>query len=126
MKIANIVGLLVLSFGAGIASAEGPVNYPDEPALASSKSRAEVAADVLEARRLGLLWNGEIDQVAARDHGSSSKTRAQVEAELHEAQRLGLRAPFGERDAPIATAEQERQIAQAGLRAIVLVDIAGQ
>lgn len=49
---------------------------------------------------------------------SSSVTRAQVQAELREATRLGL-VSIGEGDAPIASAEQEQLIAQAGQRAAV-------
>lgn len=46
---------------AGVASAEGPVNYPDEAPMVSVKSRAQVKAETLEARRLGLIVYGEAD-----------------------------------------------------------------
>lgn len=46
-----------------------------------------------------------------------STTRAEVLAELREAQRLGLVNAGGEGDIPVATLEQQRLIAEAGLRA---------
>ena len=54
---------------------------------------------------------------------SIEKTRAQVIAETLEAHRLGL-IVYGERDIPVATPEQERQIVLAGLRAREREDLA--
>lgn len=51
-----------------------------------------------------------------RHQVAAAKSRAQVIAELREAQRLGL-LNVGEGDAPVATPEQERLIADAGRRA---------
>lgn len=49
--------------------------------------------------------------------GDARLLRAKVRAETIEAARLGLLS-FGEGDPPVATAEQERQIAAAGRRAV--------
>jgi hypothetical protein len=109
--------ILSILFGiAGAASAQGPVNYPEEPAFVSTKTRAEVAADVIEARRLGLMTNNDIEIVIVAEPRVARKSSAQIRAEFDEAQRLGLLTPAGERDTPIATPDQERQIAEAGRR----------
>jgi hypothetical protein len=126
MKAANVLSLLVCLGIAGTASAEGPVNYPDLPELVSSKTRAEVSGDYLEARRQGLVSVGDAEMPIKVAEVVSTKTRDQVKAELAEAQRLGLMIPRGEADAPIATDEDERQIAEAGLRANERQSIAGQ
>lgn len=57
--------------------------------------------------------------VGASDSGSAvaRKTRAQIVAETREAARLGLMTS-GEADLVIATPAQERQVEQAGLRAV--------
>jgi len=80
MKTANLVLVALLAGTAGVALAEGPVNYPDEAPMVSVKTRAQVNAELAEARRLGLVV-------------------------------------YGERDIPIATAQEERQIVEAGRRA---------
>lgn len=56
-----------------------------------------------------------INDWAAIDNGGQS-TRAKVEAELREAQRLGL-LTIGDGDLPVATAEQEAAIEEAGRQA---------
>src|SRR6185295_10098266 len=64
--IMNTSYLCILSilFGiAGAASAQGPVNYPEEPVFVSTRTHAEVAADFLEARPLGLTTNNDIEIV---------------------------------------------------------------
>lgn len=80
MKSLQLMLVACLVAVAGVASAEGPVNYPEETPMVSTKSRAQVKAELAEARRLGLVVYGELD-------------------------------------VPIATPEQERQIADAGRRA---------
>jgi Domain of unknown function (DUF4148) len=55
---------------------------------------------------------------------ASATTRIQVRAELREAQRLGLVNVGGEGDIKVATAEQQRLITLAGVRAIEQAAIA--
>jgi len=61
MKTSNLVALICFACVAGVASAEGPVNYPDEVPMVSTKTRAQVKAELAEARRLGLVVYGERD-----------------------------------------------------------------
>src|SRR5882672_7549305 len=83
MKTQQMFVVACLAAFAGVASAEGPVNYPDEVPMVATKTRAQVKAELAEARRLGLIV-------------------------------------YGEADVPIATPEQEKQIAEAGHRAAQL------
>jgi hypothetical protein len=113
---ASIVAVLVLASGAAFAGG-GP--YP-EPAIPesgpSSKTRAQVMAELREVPGLGLTNSeGDVFSDMAK-HTGPTKTRAQVVAEMREAQRLGL-LNFGEGDVPVATPEQERLIADAGRKA---------
>lgn len=89
----------------------------------STKTRADVIAELREAQRLGLISSGEGDFPSARvSHqsadsvalrGDASVVRARIRAETIEAAKLGL-LNFGNGNPPIATAEQEQLIAAAG------------
>jgi hypothetical protein len=120
-KYARILSLSILLGLSGMASAgevtigEGP--YPPEPEVPSVTSRTQVAFELRQAQRLGLISIGEADSDFGTLQPASTKTRAQVIAELREAQRLGLVNAGGEGDAPTASAAQERQIVDAGIRA---------
>src|SRR5262249_11664582 len=82
----------------------------------SSKSRAEVVADVKAARAGGdLPAFGEIGVRVVE--APSILRREQVEAETREAARLGL-LTYGELGPKEATPEQERLIEMAGMRAL--------
>ena len=82
----------------------------------SSKSRAEVVADLKGAQAAGQLpVRGEIG-VRFVD-APSTKPRAQVVAETLEAKRLGL-LTYGELGPMPATPAQEQQIQMAGMRAV--------
>ena len=121
-KSARALSIAVLLGFSGVAAAgEIPIGegaYPPEPEGVSTViTRAEVAAELREAQRLGLVTVGEADPYAVVPPLASTKTRAQVVAELREAQRLELVDVAGEGDAPVATAEQEHLITEAGLRA---------
>jgi len=112
----------------------------------STKTRAEVVAELRDAIRLGRMYDfpdlysdkqareEEIRQasVAAQAAGQPATfdagdvvivwgdarlVRVKIQAEAAEANRLGLLA-FGEGDPPVATEEQEQLIAAAGRRAI--------
>jgi hypothetical protein len=61
MKLQHLFLVTCLAAVAGVASAEGPVNYPEEAPIVSTKSRAQVKAELAEARRLGLVVYGEAD-----------------------------------------------------------------
>ena len=88
----------------------------------TSKSRAEVVADVHAAHAAGQLpIPGELG-VKFVD-APSVKPREQVVAETLEAKRLGL-VTYGELDAKQASAAQERQIELAGMRALERVTAA--
>lgn len=83
----------------------------------STKSRAEVIAELATARAAGQIHHGE------RAHepvfvAASTKTRAQVRAEMQEARRLGLMSVRGDTELQAPTAQQVEQIRQAGLRAV--------
>jgi Domain of unknown function (DUF4148) len=61
MKAANLFAIALLAGAVGVASAEGPVNYPEETPPVVQKTRAQVLAETAEARRLGLIVYGEAD-----------------------------------------------------------------
>jgi thiamine pyrophosphate-dependent acetolactate synthase large subunit-like protein len=70
MQATRLIVTALLVGAVGIASAESPVNYPDqEPDRATQatpgKSRAEVKAELAEARRLGLIAYGEVNDKVA-------------------------------------------------------------
>ncbi|ABR91736.1 Uncharacterized conserved protein [Janthinobacterium sp. Marseille] len=58
-------------------------NYPILPSFASTKTRAEVKAELLQARDNGLLATTDSDYPKL-PAATSSKTRAQVKAELEQ------------------------------------------
>jgi hypothetical protein len=100
--------------GAGSALAvEATDDFPATQVL-SSKSRADVVAELAAAQRNGEVNYGE---ASAAPQASSTVTRTQVVAELREARRLGLLGS-NEAGAPVPTAAQNEAIRQAGLRAI--------
>lgn len=110
---------------AGSAIAGGG-KYP-EPYLwqgESGKSRAEVIAEMEEAKRLGQFTLGD-DGPSFLSNQAQGKSRAEVVAELEEAQRLGLLSS-GDGNVPVATAEQEALIAAAGRRAAKQLQVASQ
>jgi hypothetical protein len=78
-----------------------------------SMTRAEALAQARTPTALGI----KVDDQGRAITTPSTKARAQVAAEQREAARLGL-MKFGEIGAVQATADQERQITVAGLRAI--------
>jgi Domain of unknown function (DUF4148) len=105
-----------------IASAEAPVFDWEKPGYQASAgpglSRAEVMAELKEARASGRLSASDQDYPASQQVVSTGegKTRAQVRAEAIEARRLGL-VSQGDTHMPTATPEQLAAIERAGLRA---------
>ena len=93
---------------------------------ASSRTRAQVIAELREAQRLGLMSSveGDFPNIAvsggtgnAFSAGDPRTVRARVHAETVEAGRLGVLG-YGEGNPPVATASQEELIAAAGRRAV--------
>lgn len=120
MKTKQLFAIALLAGIVGVASAEGNgpgASYiPDEFPMVVVKTRAQVQAELAEARRAGLVVYGEADIPSENAAMVVVKTRAQVAAELAEARRLGL-VHYGETDVAIATPEQDRLITEAGRRA---------
>jgi hypothetical protein len=69
MKAAYLIATALLAGTVGVASAESPVNYPDnnpgQAPVVSTKTRAQVKAELAEARRLGLIVYGEVNDKVA-------------------------------------------------------------
>lgn len=110
-----LVASLLLAPAFAHANDVDPFGFEKEHFIAS-KSRAEVVADLKAAQAAGQLpVPGEIGVRFA--DAPSIKSRAQVVAETRAAARLGLLGGYGELGPRQATAEQERQIELAGMRA---------
>ncbi|WP_280152484.1 DUF4148 domain-containing protein [Piscinibacter sp. XHJ-5] len=92
---------------------EATDDFPATQTL-STKSRAEVRAQLADAQRDGVLNYGE---ASPAPQAASTVTRTQVLAETREARRLGLLGS-NEAGAPVATPAQNEAIRQAGLRAV--------
>jgi hypothetical protein len=103
--------------------------YPASMETAATTTRAQVAAELDEAQRLGLMSSVERfpsyrtpdvtpgEAFIVWGDAGQVVLRAKVRAETQMASRFGL-LNFGEGDPPIATAEQESLIAAAGQRAV--------
>lgn len=107
MKPVQVHALILLAALSGIAHADSTSARAESPT--SSAERREARTATQPAYR-GDNYPGEFVF-------STNKTRAQVRAEVREAQRLGLLYPIGDGVYRTATPSQERQIADAGLRA---------
>ncbi|HEU0200419.1 MAG TPA: DUF4148 domain-containing protein [Burkholderiaceae bacterium] len=92
----------------------------DFPVGESTRSRAEVRAELEQARAWNMLPFGELGQSVQA--GRSSASRAQVAAEAAEAQRLELIA-IGEGNARMATTAEQQRVREAGQRAIQQVSM---
>lgn len=115
-SIAPVVVFAALAFSTAVrANDVDPFGFEKEHFI-SSKSRAEVVADLKAAQVAGQLpIPGELGVRVA--DVPSIKPRAQVVAETLEAQRLGL-LTYGEVGPRQATPAEERQIEMAGLQAV--------
>ncbi|MBX3622979.1 MAG: DUF4148 domain-containing protein, partial [Rhizobacter sp.] len=105
---------------AGAASAtfaqEGTRDFP-RPDTLSSRTRAEVLAEFLAARRAGTLELHNYAEASRAPQARSTLPRAQVAAEACEAQRLGT-IGADEAGAHLPTPMQAAQIEAAGRRAL--------
>jgi len=114
-KSAVVASLLAVSTFAR-ANDVDPFGFEKEQLIAP-KTRAEVVTDLKAAQAAGQLpVPGEIGVRFA--DAPSTKSRAQVAAETREAARLGLLTGYGELGPRQATAEEEKQIELAGMRAV--------
>lgn len=89
MNTKKLVAIMALIAAAGSAMAD--VAYPPEAAFTSTKTRAEVIAELKQARENGLMARSDRDYPAAAAF-ASTKTRAEVIAELKQARKDGLPA----------------------------------
>jgi hypothetical protein len=117
MKTTNrflVAGLLAGLAGAALAQ-EGVQDstwIPKSSTLTRSEARAELAG-----AKLAALPSGEASYTIVASSSSTPLTRIQVQAEAREAIRLGL-LPVNEAGGRPATAAEQEQIRQAGLRAV--------
>jgi hypothetical protein len=117
MNARTLIAAALFTAVAGSAYAqEGTQDFPPAHQL-SSKSRAEVRAELLAAQRDGTLQHYDAGEASPAPIAASTLTRAQVIAETREAVRLGL-VGADETGPRIATPEQAELIRAAGLRAI--------
>jgi Domain of unknown function (DUF4148) len=112
-----IATTLVALLGAGSAfAAEGTQDFQPS-SIQSTKSRADVKAELAAAQRDGTLETRNYGEASAAPKAASTLSRAQVVAETREALRLGLLDRY-DGYAPEPTAAQLEQIRQAGMRAV--------
>jgi len=83
---------------AGTAQA-GELDWPLDAPSASTLTRAQVVADLQDARAQGLVTTNELAYPPVAQHADSQVTRAQVRQELSAAQAAGL-GMSGELDYP--------------------------
>jgi hypothetical protein len=115
--ITPLITLTVLAATATAAMADGKPDY-SWFGFASTKSRAEVRAELLHAVRSGTMpQSGDAYTPGIDASPGSTLTRAQVRAEAIEAMRLGLVAT-GDRERRQPTPAELESIRQAGLRAV--------
>lgn len=115
MNTRTLIATALFTVVAGSAFAqEGTQDFPSADLL-SSRSRAEVRAELLDALRAGAL--NDRSEASAAPVAASMLLRAQVVAETREAVRLGV---VGANDAEVrvATPAQAALIRAAGLRAL--------
>jgi len=131
MNRAHLLTIPVLLAVSASAWAGGGL-YPATAETQSTKSRAEVVAELREAQRLGYMSTvetpfptyragdaipGEAFIVWGDRDTREALLRVKIRAETRMAAKFGLLS-FGEGDPPIATAEQESLIAAAGKEAV--------
>jgi chromosome condensin MukBEF MukE localization factor len=124
MKRVHLPGVALLLAVTTSAWADGGPYSPDIGYdQASSKTRAQVVAELQEAQRLGLMASADGDflNVGVADRSNATivdqrVVRAKVRAETQEAARLGVLSN-GEGGSTFATPQQQEMIAAAGRRA---------
>jgi len=113
-----IATALFVSFaGAGSAFAQEATQDFQPASMLSSKSRAEVRAELQQAQRAGTLETRNYAEASAAPVAASSLTREQVVAEAREAARLGA-TDANEAEVRVATPAQQQMIRAAGIRAL--------
>ncbi|MBO1114052.1 DUF4148 domain-containing protein [Bordetella petrii] len=99
LKTLIVVSQLALAAGAYAADVEQPAPLPQSQV--AGKTRAQVVAELREARAAGLVWSQEAT-APVQQAADSSLTRTQVWAELQQARRQGL-VSTGDLDYPPAS-----------------------
>lgn len=88
--------LAIAALASANSFAEGRDPYPlDQVSAASTKTRAEVRAELLQAQREGYNLNQDNTYADVKVAPVSNKTRAEVRAELLQAQREGYNVNLG-------------------------------
>lgn len=88
-KILSSALIAAAAFSAASAFAGDDNSYPVLPVQASTVTRAQVQAEVVQAQRAGTLRISDHDYPGNVATFASTKTRDQVKAELRAAQRAG-------------------------------------
>jgi Domain of unknown function (DUF4148) len=115
-RLAPLVAFAALAFGTAVRANDVDPFDLEKEHFVSSKTRADVVADLQAAQAAGQLpVAGEIGVRFA--DAPSTKPRAQIVAETLEAQRLGL-LRYGEVGPRLAMHDEQRQIEMAGIRAL--------
>ncbi|MFC3107733.1 DUF4148 domain-containing protein [Undibacterium arcticum] len=108
MKIRHLIAAVIALSAVATVGSTFAERYSDEPVAVSTKTRAEVQAELAQARAEGLLMNpGEgayPDELTGPNIGArgvagsrySGRTRAEVRAELEQARAQGLLINSGE------------------------------
>ena len=112
MRTKILIAATVMTLAGSAFAQEG--DFPSAPNL-STKSRAEVKAELVAAVRAGAVGAGEASPTPVP---ASTLTRAQVRAETLEAMRLGLVGSSYEADIRVPTPAELESIRLAGLRAV--------
>ena len=108
-----LVSALALAAAGSAFAAEGTQEFTNQ--TLSTKSRADVVAELHAAQKAGLIASGEVSRAPFAE---STLPRARVAAEAREAQRLGV---IGSGEIlPVATPMQLDQIQAAGDRAVAM------
>jgi hypothetical protein len=96
MQVKQLIALSALAL-AGTAALADDITIDNTP-FVSTRSRAEVKADVQQARAHGeLLAAGEGDAATSAERGTSTLARSAVKAEVLQARAGGQLLPAGER-----------------------------
>lgn len=89
MNVKNLIAAVAVFAAAGSAMAEQTFPYVDFTGVQSTRTRAEVIAELKDAQANGSYAASNSEFVAPDANFKSTKTRAQVIAELKEAQADG-------------------------------------
>lgn len=87
MNVKQVITAAAFAFAGSAALAESPTIVEDN--FVATKTRAEVRAEVVQAREAGTVFVSEVDLSSTRPaQTASTLTRAQVQAELRNSPRV--------------------------------------